>query len=118
MARIELRDCTIRFKDGLSGTAVISATAPTSGATSMSVDTIVLNTPDTDLIPIGARFTVAGETASQTHVVLTRTPTSTSPTTSITFSPALGAGTRGCHRSKSIASWPLSWRPIASMRPS
>ncbi len=93
MARIELRDCTIRFKDGLSGTAAISATAPTSGATSMSVDTIVLNTHDTDLIPVGARFTVAGETASQTHVVLTRTPTTSSPTTSITFSPALGAGT-------------------------
>jgi len=94
MARIELRDCTIRFKDGLAGTAALTDSPPSADATTMAIDTIVLNTADTDLIPVGARFTVAGETASTTvHTVLTRTPTSSSPTTSITFTPKLGAGT-------------------------
>ena len=93
MARIELRDCIIRLKDGLSGTAALTSSPPAEDATSMAIDTIVLNTTDTDLIPVGARFTVAGETAPQVHIVQTRTPAGTSPTTSITFTPALGAGT-------------------------
>lgn len=96
MARIELRDATIRIKDGLSGTAAINepVTAPVTSDTSFDVDTIVLNTDDTDLIPIGARFTVAGETASDTvHTVTARTPSTSGPTTNITFTPALGAGT-------------------------
>ena len=92
MARIELRDCTIRFKDGLAGTGKLTSSPPSSGATTMPIDTVVLNTVDTDQIPIGARFTVAGEVSAQTHVVLTRTPTS-GATTSFTCSPALGAGT-------------------------
>ena len=95
MARIDLRNCTIYLKDGLSGTAAINepSTPPVATDTSFAIDTIVLNTADTDLVPIGARFTVAGETASTVHTVTTRTPTSTSPTTEITFTPALGAGT-------------------------
>ena len=44
-------------------------------------------------MPVGARFTIAGETSGQTHVVTARTPSSSSPTTSITFSPVLGSGT-------------------------
>ena len=92
MARIELRDCTIRFKDGLAGTAKLTSSPPSSGVTSMAVGTVALNTADTDQIPVGARFTVAQETSPQTHVVLTRTPGS-GATTSVTFSPALGAGT-------------------------
>ena len=71
MARIELRDCTIRFKDGLAGTAALTASPPSADATTMVVDTVVLNTTDTDQIPVGARFTVAQETSPQTHVVLT-----------------------------------------------
>jgi hypothetical protein len=60
----------------------------------LDIDTLVLNTADTDLIPVGARFTVAGETAATTvHTVTARTPVSTSPTTNIVFAPALGAGT-------------------------
>jgi hypothetical protein len=94
MARIELRDCTIRFKDGLSGVAALTATPPVATDVDMDVDSIVLNTADTDLIPVGARFTVAGETASTTiHTVTARTPASTSPTTNVVFTPALGAGT-------------------------
>ncbi len=94
MARIELRDCTIRFKDGLSGVAALTATPPVATDVDMDVDSIVLNTADPDLIPVGARFTVAGETASTTiHTVTARTPVSTSPTTNVVFTPALGAGT-------------------------
>ncbi|MHB9044411.1 MAG: hypothetical protein ACYC35_00575 [Pirellulales bacterium] len=67
--------------------------APSAGNTTQTIGTVVLNTTDTDLVPIGARFTIAGETAPTTHVVTARTPSSSSPTTNITFTPALGAGT-------------------------
>ena len=95
MARIELRDATIRIKDGLSGTGAINepTTAPVASDTDFDIDTVVLNTSVTDQVPVGARFTVAGETdATQVHVVTARTPSS-GTTTNITFSPALGAGT-------------------------
>ncbi len=70
-----------------------TGTGPAQGNTSLSVGTVSLNGLDGDLIPVGCRFTIAGETAATTeHVVTARTPTSTSPTTSITFTPALGAG--------------------------
>ena len=90
MARIDLRDCTIRLKDGLSGTAVIDDAAISSGDTTLVIDTIVLNATDTDLVPVGARFTVPN-TAAQVFTVTARTPADTGPTTSITFSPALTA---------------------------
>jgi hypothetical protein len=95
MARIELRDCIIRFKDGLSGACQINepSTPPVATDTEFDVDTIVLNTADADLIPVGARFTLTGETVPVSHTVTVRTPTSTSPTTNIVFTPALGAGT-------------------------
>ncbi len=94
MARIELRDTTVRFRDGLSGVAALTATPPVATDTDMDIDSIVLNSADTDLVPIGARFTVAGETIATTiHIVTVRTPTSTSPTTNIDFTPVLGAGT-------------------------
>jgi hypothetical protein len=89
MARIELRDTTVRIKDGLAGTAAINDAGVMAGDSDMAVDTVVLNTADTDLIPVGARFTVAGETGSPVHTVLTRTG---NPTTSITFTPVLAAG--------------------------
>jgi hypothetical protein len=95
MARIELRDCDVRFKDGLAGAATVNqaATPPEADDTTLTLDGIVLNTRDTDLIPVGARFTIAGETVQQVHVVTARTPADTGPTTQITFSPKLGAGT-------------------------
>jgi hypothetical protein len=94
MARIELRDATIKIKDGLSGSGAINdSTVPVTTDTTMTVDTIVLNSTVTDQVPIGARFLVAGETeATQVHTVSARTP-STGTTTDITFTPALGAGT-------------------------
>ncbi len=96
MARIELKNCIVRFKDGLSGVGEINepSTAPEADDTSFDIDGVVLNSLDTDLVPVGARFTIAGETdATQVHTVTVRTPTATSPTTTIEFTPALGAGT-------------------------
>ena len=96
MARIDLRNCTVYVKDGLSGTAAVNkpSSPPVATDTTCAIDTIVLNTTDPDLVPIGSRFTIAGETAATTvHTVTARTPTDTSPTTETTFTPALGAGT-------------------------
>jgi hypothetical protein len=46
------------------------------------------------VIPLGARFTLTGETTSVDHVVTERTPSDgLTTTTNIVFSPALGAGT-------------------------
>lgn len=91
-ARIELRDATIRFKDGLSGTAAINDAGVMTGDSDMDINTIVLNAEDTDLVPVGARFTVASETGSPVHTVTARTPSSGSPTTNIQFTPVLAAG--------------------------
>jgi len=86
MARIQLRDTTIFIQDGLSGTAATNGVVADL-ATTGAIDTIVLNTDDTDLVPVGARFQFAGDLTT-THTVTGRTPASTSPTTSIDFTPA------------------------------
>jgi hypothetical protein len=91
MARIELRDAIIRIKDGLSGTAAVNDTMTNTGDTTIGVDTIVLNTTAPTKIPVGARFTIAGETGSPVHTVTARTPANAAPTTSITFTPALAS---------------------------
>jgi hypothetical protein len=71
-----------------------TGTAPIETDTILTIESVVLNSLDTDLVPIGARFVIAGETLATTvHTVTVRTPESTSPTTEITFTPALGAGT-------------------------
>jgi hypothetical protein len=92
MARIEMRDVTIYIQDGLAGTGNLSANG-TVNDTSLDVDTIVLNTTTTNLIPVGARLTVNGETANTVHTVTARTPSANGPTTNITITPALGTGT-------------------------
>lgn len=95
MARIELKNTVITMKDGLSGTGAINepTTAPVATDTEFDIDTVVLNSTVTDQVPIGARFTVDGETdATQIHTVTARTPDPGS-TTNIVFTPALGAGT-------------------------
>lgn len=68
MARIELRDATIRIKDGLSGTALINEAAPGSSDTDVDIDTISLNTTNAYRVPVGAKFTVstAGNTTEYT----------------------------------------------------
>ena len=96
MARIELRDAVIKIKDGLAGTALINepSAAPVQTDTNFDINTVALNTTVTTLVPVGARFTVAGETTATTvHTVTARTPTDAGPTTNIVFTPALGAGT-------------------------
>jgi hypothetical protein len=91
MARIELRHCDIILRDGLAGTALINEMSAMSGDADLTIDTVALNTDDTDLVPVGARFTVQGETASDTvHTVTARTA---NPTTNIVFTPPLSAGT-------------------------
>ena len=92
MARIELRNVTIYIQDGLSGSAKLSSNG-SANDTTLDINTVVLNTDDTDLVPVGARLYVAGETTNTVHTVTARSPASTSPTTNVTITPALGAGT-------------------------
>jgi len=92
MARIELRNVTVYIQDGLSGTATLSANG-TLNDTTLDIDNIVLNTEDTDLVPIGARLYLDGSTVNAVHSVTARDPVSTSPTTCVTITPILGAGT-------------------------
>ncbi len=94
MARIELRDATVRFKDGLSGIGAVNepAVAPIAGDAEFDIDGVVLNTANTDQVPIGARFRIVGETTQVDHVVTARTP-DPGTTTNIVFNPVLGAGT-------------------------
>lgn len=89
MARVDLKYAEVVVRDGLAGTGKVNEMSPMVGDTSLGVDTVVLNTDDTDLVPIGARFTIAGESGSPVHIVQTRTGT---PTTSVTFTPALASG--------------------------
>lgn len=89
MARIELKNTPIYIRDGLSGTGAVNNVGGYSGgATDMDIDTVVLNTTDTDQVPVGARFTVAGETGTPEHTVTDRDP-NTGATTNILFTPAL-----------------------------
>lgn len=92
MARIEMRDVTIYVMDGLSGTANLSSNA-TQNDTTLNINTVVLNTTVNTLVPIGARLTINGETAQTVHTVTARTPSANGPTTNITITPAVGAGT-------------------------
>jgi len=73
MARIELRDTTIRLKDGLSGTGALNEASPTSTDTTAGVDATVLNGTNTRRIPVGARFTVSTAGNTTTYTVTART---------------------------------------------
>ena len=93
-ARIELRDCVLSLLDGLAGFAPVSATG-VSGTASLTLSTPALNTTIVNQVPLGARFTVVGETGAPIHTVTARTPTglpgATGPTTEVTFSPVLAS---------------------------
>jgi hypothetical protein len=93
MARLELRDATILIKDGLSGTATIEETTPGATDTDADVNSAVLNTATTDLVPVGARFTVNTANNTEIYTVTARTPATTSPTTNVEFTPAWGSDT-------------------------
>jgi hypothetical protein len=90
MARIELRDATIRIKDGLSGSGVINDT-PGVNDTNVDITTVNLNTTVANLVPVGARFTVNTVNNVTTYVVTARTPANAGPTTNVTFTPLWGA---------------------------
>ena len=60
------------------------------GTTACGANVPILNSDDTDLIPVGARFTVPN-TASVVYTVTARDPSDAGPTTTITFTPALTA---------------------------
>jgi len=64
---------------------------PANTDTDVNISTVVLNTTDTDLVPVGARFTPSTVNHTTIHTVTARTPVSTSPTTNIVFTPAWGA---------------------------
>ena len=68
MARIELRDTTIRIKDGLSGTGLINEATPGATDTTAGIDTVSINKTNAVKVPVGARFTVgtAGNTTKYT----------------------------------------------------
>lgn len=90
MAKISLKDANIYVRDGLSGTGA-AAEVGAEGATDLDVDTLVLNNTDAGTtIPIGARFTIAGEAGTPIHTVTART--GDAPTTNIVFAPAIAAG--------------------------
>ena len=94
MARISLRDTVVRIKDGLDGVAAINEMGVMAGDNALTINMVALNTTVATLVPVGARFRVAGESdATAVHTVTARTPTDSGPTTAITFSPVLGAGT-------------------------
>jgi hypothetical protein len=90
MARIELRDCTILIRDGLSGTGAVNQMGLAGTEVDIDIDTVDLNTLVADQVPVGARFTVNGETGLPIHTVTARTPGS-GTTTNIVFTPALAS---------------------------
>lgn len=66
MAQIELRNTTIYFRDGFTGTAAVNGpgtpAAPANGNTSLYIDGLT-GLPDAGTtVPVGARFSVAGST--------------------------------------------------------
>lgn len=60
MAQIELRDCTIEFRDGFSGTAAVNEASPANGDTFLTIDTIANLTNLSSVVPVGAHFTLEG----------------------------------------------------------
>lgn len=95
MARIQLRDTTLYLQDGLSGTVSVNdALGIVDTDTDIDIDFTGtgdgLNTDDTNLVPIGGRFTIPGGDGT-IYTVTARTPASTSPTTNIVWTPAADA---------------------------
>lgn len=88
MAQIDLKFATVSFVDGFAATAAINNATPyTTGAVTMTIDSYA------GVLSVGDVFTVAGETTATTEHTITAHTETTGSTTSITFTPALGAGT-------------------------
>jgi len=94
MAAIELRDTTIYFRDGTSGNATVNEGNASSSDTTVTINTV--NIPEastTNLVPVGARFTVNTANNDTTYTVTARDPSDAGPTTCITFTPEWGTET-------------------------
>ena len=65
MARIELRDCDVIFRDGFGGTAAVNDT-PLNLDTTVEIDTVAGLTNYTSIVPVGARFICTGHTTTHT----------------------------------------------------
>jgi hypothetical protein len=60
MARIELRDATIKLKDGFGGAALVNDSSIAGGNTTLGIDTITGLTNNLTVVPVGARFSITG----------------------------------------------------------
>jgi len=88
MARIELRDATIRLKDGFAGTAAVNDAAGVSVSdTSVTIDTVATNAAAATDVPVGARFPLPGDATVYTVTTVTGAPT----VTAMDFTPAATA---------------------------
>jgi hypothetical protein len=58
MARIELRDATIRIKDGFGGTGKVDDSSIAGAQTTIEIDTLASLPNARTTVPIGARFTI------------------------------------------------------------
>jgi len=67
MARVELRNCTVRVKDGFAGSAKVNqpSPAPANGNTTLVIDTLASLTGGGSLVPVGAGFSVIGSSRSR-----------------------------------------------------
>ena len=92
MARIELRDASIRMKDGFSGSGIIEEATPGATDTAADINTVNTNAAISTKVPIGARFTVNTAGNVLTYTVTGRTLNG-NDTNNIEFTPAWGANT-------------------------
>jgi len=85
MARIELRDAVITLKDGFAGTAAVNDVAGVAVSdTTVALDTVATNAVLATDVPVGARFTLVGDTTIYT---VTAVDSPGTPAT-LTFTPA------------------------------
>lgn len=63
MARIELKNCTVRFKDGFGGSAQVNDT-PAAGDSTLEIDTLSGLPNSLTIVPKGARFKVVGDSTT------------------------------------------------------
>jgi hypothetical protein len=95
VAKIRLKNTKFFMEDGTTGTALVNEpiTPAAMGATDFDIEAVDLpRALVTTKVPVGARFTVAGETGAPIHTVTARTPPGAGPTTNIVFTPALASG--------------------------
>lgn len=81
MARIELRDTTIRIKDGMTGTAAVNDMSISGSDTTLEIDTLA-NLPNSrTTVPVGTRFTI--DTVADTTFTVTAANSNEQQTVSI-----------------------------------